>query len=194
MKTKKSWIQGLIITSTCCLVGAAAAIHLYPRITMSNDEAQARQDMQQILAAVREYRAENNGKFPSMEDLPADVPRRAPLSFSTGNNAAYRAGLGPRYYLVVNHDTLRRLEAYNERVPFDPKSEPILYIGSNANAPSKMITREYISSPGKYFTQTRRAQYVLAGFLDGRVEKVWTPTMFRDTLRVLNTWGIGDEK
>ena len=71
MKTKRFWIQGLIITSTCCLVGAAAAIHLYPR-TMSNDKAKARQDMQQILAAVREYRAQNNGNYPPMANLPAE--------------------------------------------------------------------------------------------------------------------------
>ena len=100
MKTKRSWMQGLIITSTCCLVGAAAAIHLYPR-TMSNDKAKARQGKQQILAAVREYRAQNNGKFPPY----GKPPRRAPLNFSTGNNAASRAGLGPCSYLAVNHDT-----------------------------------------------------------------------------------------
>jgi hypothetical protein len=182
----------LLITLAAFATGTAGAVILYPRITMSNDEAQARQDMQQILAAVREYRAENNGKFPGMEDLPADVPRRAPLSYWSGDTAARRKGMGPLYNLVINQDALNRLAHYDEKTPFNPETEPILMITS-WKGPTKQVTKEYISSPGKYVTQTRPAHYKLVGFLDGRIEKMWTPTQLQDTIRVLNTWGIGDE-
>ena len=183
----------LLITLAALATGTTGAVILYPRIVVANDEAQVRRDMQQILAAVREYRAQNNGKYPAMEDLPRSVPRRAPVSFWRSETAAKRKGMGPTYSLVVNQTTLDRLNHYKEKVPFDPRTEPILYIGSNAGVPTKMVTREYISSPGKYFVQTRHAEYVLAGYLDGRVERIWSPTMLRDTLRVLNTWGVGDE-
>ena len=183
----------LLITLAALATGTTGAVILYPRIVVANDEAQVRRDMQQILAAVREYRAQNNGKYPAMEDLPRSVPRRAPVSFWRSETAAKRKGMGPIYTLYINEDTLRRLEHYDEKVPFNPETEPILLVVSNAHAPTKMITREYISSPGKYYVQTRHAQYVLAGYLDGRVEKIWSPTMLHDTIAILNTWGIGDE-
>ncbi len=105
--------------------------------------------MQQILAAVREYRAENNGKFPRMEDLPADVPRRAPLSYWSGDTAARRKGMGPLYNLLISDSVLKRLELYNEKTPFDPSKEPILYISGLGNTETKSVTREYIQAPGK---------------------------------------------
>jgi hypothetical protein len=184
----------LLITLTALATGTAGAVILYPRITMSNDEAQARQDMQQILAAVREYRTENNGKFPAMEDLPADVPRRAPLSYWSGDSAARRKGMGPLYSLLISDSVLKRLELYNEKTPFDPSKEPILYINGLGNTETKSVTREYIQAPGKYVVETRQARLKLVGFLDGRIEKMWTPTPLEDTIRVLNTWGIGDDR
>lgn len=185
--TKKSWIQGLIITTTCCLVGAAAAIHLYPRITMSNDEAKARQDMQQILAAVREYRAQNNGKYPRMDDLPAELPRFTPVGFWSQESQRQTASAGPRYRLVMNYRVLERLQRYNGKVKFDPEKHPILFAGSRG-VESRIVTREGISAPGAYQQRTVTQFRVLAGYLDGRIEYVWTPDLYMDTIATVNTW------